>query len=78
MRFPKKEGYPHAKIEPHKTKKRLRTGKFEKREGGWLKKYEEDLQEKPTAGRIFPFAKRDFHLGIERRGDRCVRIPAVL
>ena len=40
-----------------------------------MKKYEKDLQEKTTAGRIFSSAQRDFHLGIERRGDRRVRLP---
>ena len=69
---------PHAKIEPHKTKKRLRGTKFEKREGDRMKKYEEDLQEKTTAGRIFSSAQRDLHPGIEGRGDCCVRLPAVL
>lgn len=54
--LPGKSGYPHAKVEPHKTKKRLRKTKIEKREGGQLKKYEKDLQEKTTAGRIFSFA----------------------
>ena len=43
-----------------------------------MKKYEKDLQEKATAGRIFPSAKRDFYAGIERRGDRLVHISAVL
>ena len=79
LAFSQKGGVPpHAKVEPHKTKNRLRAGKFEKRDGGWLKKYEKDLQEKTTSGRIFPSAQRDLHPGIERRGDRCVRIPAVL
>ena len=77
FRFPKNREHPHAKIEPHKTKKRLRKTKFEKWEGGWLKKYEANLQEETTAGRIFPSAQRDLHSGIERRGDCRVRISAV-
>ena len=43
-----------------------------------MKKYEANLQEKTTAGRIFSSAQRDFYAGIERRGDRRVCIPAVL
>ena len=43
-----------------------------------MKKYEKDLQEKAAAGRIFPSAQRDLYAGIERRGDRRVRIPDFL
>ena len=39
-----------------------------------MKKYEANLQEKATAGRIFSSAQRDLYSGIERWGDRCVRI----
>ena len=72
--LPTSREHPHAKIEPHKTKKRLRGTEFEKREGDRMKKYEANLQEKATAGRIFSSAQRDLYSGIERWGDRCVRI----
>ena len=56
--YPKKKGVPpHAKVEPHKTKKRLRKTKFEKRERGRMKKYEANLQEETEAGRIFSSAE---------------------
>ena len=77
--LPKKErGTPHAKVEPDKTKERLHETNYEKRERGRLKKYEANLQEKTTAGRIFSSAQRDFHPGIERWGDRRVRLPNFL
>ena len=55
--LPTSREHPHAKIEPHKTKKRLRGTEFEKREGDRMKKYEANLQEKTTAGRIFSSAE---------------------
>lgn len=50
-------GYPHAKVEPHKTKKKLHETNYEKRERGRLKKYEANLQEETEAGRIFSSAE---------------------
>ena len=49
LAFSPKGGVPPTqKIEPHKTKNRLRALEFEIREGGRLKKYEKDLQKKTS------------------------------
>lgn len=54
----------HAKIEPHKTKKRLRKTYFEKRGGKPTEKYEKDLQEKTPLGRIFSSVQRHSRAGV--------------